>query len=87
MTTYYYGVNIGGYPAQSDTPTTNPNGYSPANVSAGTSAPSTDFYLAVSQTNSPSNLDLMNAMEAILDFINSRGLEAGGTFGTDISSP
>lgn len=83
MTNYYFGVNLAGYPAQTDTPTTNPFGYSPANVTYSTSAPSTDFIFEIVGTNVASiyTQDVADALDVIKQFITGHGLEYGGTFG------
>lgn len=61
MATTYFGVNLGA--------SSNPNV-----VSVGTVAPSTDIYVAVVGTNSPSRLGVQLAVDAIMLKINEGSL-------------
>jgi ribosome-binding factor A len=56
---------------------------SPANVTAATSAPTADVYVQVLTTNNPDKTEVIQALECIMQFLLSQGLESGSP-GTDM---
>ena len=53
------------------------------NVTVGTSAPTADMYLQILTTNNPTRKDVILAMRAFENYLNSDGV-AGGQRGVDI---
>lgn len=53
------------------------------NVAVATSAPTADMYLQILTTNNPTRKDVILAMQAFINYLNSDGV-AGGQRGVDI---